>query len=200
MSALNFMTYNVRGLNTPTKRHKVLGELKGYKAGVVFLQETHLTHVSNIKLWSDTFPNWFYGDTITKRARGVAIGFAKGVNFKLEERLSDPKGRFIFLKGSLEGWECMLANIYAPNKDPCRFLNRTIEKLLDFKKGGLIMMGDLNLCLEPEVDSTSRALGKGNVKLRKLRQKLHSCQLVDTWRIMNPNKQDFTFYSSLHGT
>lgn len=130
----------------------------------------------------------------------MAIGIAKGVNFKVEERLTDLGGRYIFLKGSLEGWECTLANVYAPNKEASGFLVNTLEKLMDFKKGGLIMMGDRNLCLAPEVDSMSRALGKMNAKLRKLKQKLYSCQLVDVWRIMNPNKKDFSFYSPVHGT
>lgn len=67
--------------------------------------------------------------------------------------------------------ECTLANIYAPNKNPIRFLNSKLEKLTDFKSGGLILMGDLNFCMEPEVDSTSHALGMNNVQLKKIRQK-----------------------------
>lgn len=90
-----------------------------------FLQETHLSHESNIKLWSNKFPTWYYGHTFTKRARGVAIGFVKGVQFKLEERLQDPEGRFLFLKGILGEIECTLANIYAPDKISDRYSGET---------------------------------------------------------------------------
>lgn len=137
-----------------------------------FLQETHLSHESNIKLWSNKFPTWYYGHTFTKRARGVAIGFVKGVQFKLEERLQDPEGRFLFLKGILGEIECTLANIYAPNKNPTKFLIGTLEKRMDFRSGGLVVMGDLNFCLELGVDSTSSAQGMNNVQLKKIRQKI----------------------------
>lgn len=70
MTIINFMTYNVRGLNTPTKIHKILKELKWYGPMLIFLQETHLSHESNIKLYSNNFPTWYYDDTITKKARG----------------------------------------------------------------------------------------------------------------------------------
>lgn len=33
---------------------------------------------------------------------------------------------------------------------------------MDFKKGSVIMTGDLNFCLEPGIDSTSRAQGTRN--------------------------------------
>lgn len=40
--SLNFMTYNVRGLNAPIKRNNVIREIKHYKVDVVLLQETRI--------------------------------------------------------------------------------------------------------------------------------------------------------------
>lgn len=40
---------------------------------------------------------WYYGDSMTNKAKGVAIGIGRGVWFSLEDRLTDPEGRFIFL-------------------------------------------------------------------------------------------------------
>lgn len=54
---------------------------------------------------------WLYGDSITKKAKGVAIGMARDTQFTLRERLVDPEGRFLFLKGKLYNIECTLANI-----------------------------------------------------------------------------------------
>lgn len=158
---------------------------------MIFLQETHLSHESNIKLHSNNFPTWYYSDTITKRARGMVIGFAKGIQFKMEESLFDPEGRFLFLKGKLSEMECTLANIYAPNKNPIKYLKCILEKLMDFKSGCVILMGDMNVCMEPGVDSTSRVQGTNNAQLKMIRQKLHVCQMVDIWRIKNPKTQDF---------
>lgn len=99
MTDTNLLTYNVRGLNTPAKRQKILKELKQYRAEVVFLQETHLSHETNVKLYSKDFLNWYYRDSTTKRAKGVAIGFVKGTRFTLEDRMIDPEGRFPFPQG-----------------------------------------------------------------------------------------------------
>ena len=114
MPQIKCISYNVKGLNSPTKRHKVLKELKRYKADISFLQETHITLGSNIRLYAPDFPIWYYGDTISKRARGIAIGISKRVRFELTDRLTDPEGRFLFLRGKLEGLECTLVNVYAP--------------------------------------------------------------------------------------
>ena len=101
MAEVKYLSYNVKGLNSITKRLKVLEEIEQYRADVVFIQESHLTLASNVKLYSPMYPTWFYGDAISKRARGVAIGFARGIGFILEARLTGPEGRFLFLKGKL---------------------------------------------------------------------------------------------------
>lgn len=92
---LNFFFYNVKGLNSPVKRHKVLKELYHYRANVVFLQETHLALDTNIRLYSSALPVWYYSDSPIRRAKGVAIGFSRSVNFTLIDRLADPEGRFL---------------------------------------------------------------------------------------------------------
>ena len=60
MPVIKCLSYNVKGLNSPIKRHKVLKELKRYRTDIAFLQETHLTLGSNIKLYSSDFPIWYY--------------------------------------------------------------------------------------------------------------------------------------------
>lgn len=56
MPDLKFLSYNVKGLNSPTKRHKILKELQHYGADIVFLQETHLVLESRIRLFSPGLP------------------------------------------------------------------------------------------------------------------------------------------------
>lgn len=82
---------------------------------------------------SRDFPLWYYRDTVTKRPRGVAIGFASGIRFVLEDRLTDPEGRFLFLKGKLGDEEYTLANVYAPNKNPMKYLKGILAKLGDIR-------------------------------------------------------------------
>lgn len=68
---------------------------------------------------------------------------------------ADPEGYYLFLKGSLQGTECTLANVYCPNKNPKGYL-RGLGKLMDFKKGKLITPLPTGGCLE---GSTSESEG-----------------------------------------
>lgn len=193
------MTYNVRGLNIPSKKHTIMKELKRYGAEVFFLQETHISHESKVK-HPGTFRYGFMGTQVLKERGGVAIGFANRICFVLKDRLTDPEGRFLFLKGKLGDEEYTLVNIYAPNKNPMKYLKGILAKLGDFRQGHTIMMGDLNFCLTPGLDSETRARETTCVQLKEVKQKLYASQMVDIWRIQHPKTQDFTFYSPVHGS
>lgn len=93
-TTLNFVSYNVRGLNSPIKRFNIIRELTHLKPEVVLLHETHFLHDSNLKINSKDYPVWYYGDSSINWAKGVAIGFVREVRFTLEERKEDLKGRY----------------------------------------------------------------------------------------------------------
>lgn len=88
-------------------------------------------------------------------------------------RLVDPEGRYLALRGTLNEVDCTLANIYCPNKNPIKYLKAVMEKLMEFKKGGLIMAGDFNFTMEPEINSTSQVKWTGNAQQGILKKKLH---------------------------
>lgn len=196
MGVINLVTYNVRGMNTEKKRYKINQELHLLGANVVFLQETYVTHSSR-GLASYWFPEWRYGDASSVHSGGVAIGFDRTVRFEEEERLADPRGRFLFVKGKMfESW-ITLANIYAPNRNPESFLKRVLVKLESFKKGRLIVAGDLNMCMDPEVD-TSRSELRSGTQGGTLKKMLNRMQLIDAWRISHLKDRDYTFFSQVH--
>lgn len=72
------VSWNVRGLNHPVKRGKVLAHLKSLKADIIYLQETHIKNTAKQKLrlgWgSQVFQSNF-----CSRARGVAIIMKKKI-------------------------------------------------------------------------------------------------------------------------
>lgn len=196
---INCLTYSVKGLNSLTKRHKVLRELQQYGADVVFMQETHLLWDSGIKLYSRNFSNWIYSDSPIKRAKGVAIGFSKRLNYVLIDRKSDPEGRFLFLKIKLGERILTLANVYCPNRGPTKYLSQILNRLIEFREGEVILAGEFNFCLDSALHSLSSARGMSKNLLMRVGQKLHDCQLIDVWRVQHAKVRDYTFFSPVHG-
>lgn len=133
MNNSTFLTYNVRGLNSPEKRHMVLRELERSAAEIIFLQETHIAQDSNFRLYSRNIPVWYYADSPNRRAKGVTIGLGKKVSFVVEERKVDPEGRFLYLRGTLQVMKYTLANVYCPNKYPKKYFIGILNNLMEFK-------------------------------------------------------------------
>lgn len=96
------VSWNVRGLNHPVKRGKILAHLKSLNVDIIYLQETHIKNTAKQKLrmgWgSQVFQSNFGA-----RARGVAIIITKNASFDHRCTIGDPNGRFIIVSGTLNG-------------------------------------------------------------------------------------------------
>lgn len=159
-----------------------------------------MVYEENIKLNSKNFPSWIYCDTPIKRAKGVAIGFSKRIKFTLIEKRIDVEGRFMFAKIKLGDRTYTLANVYCPNRDPIRYLSRTLVSLGAFKEGETILAGDFNFCLDPALDRSSGTREVGKKLLMSLGRKFHDNQLIDVWRVQHPKERDYSFFSPVHRT
>ena len=78
-------------------------------------------------------------------------------NCTIQNTVSDPSGRFVILKVTIEDKVYVLINIYAPNKDKltCNFfknLHKTLQtENLDCEEN-IICGGDFNCPLNPKFD------------------------------------------------
>ncbi|CAH2306048.1 Hypothetical predicted protein, partial [Pelobates cultripes] len=59
--------------------------------------------------------------------------------------MSDPEGRFLFLKGKITDTSYTFANVYAPNQGQYRFLARTLRTLKRFAERVVVLGGDITL-------------------------------------------------------
>lgn len=97
---LRFVSWNVKGLNSPVKRGRILSHLKHLKTDIAFLQETHLVTKDHHRLRASWVGQCFHSNFSTK-ARGAAILFHKKVQFSPSNIITDNQGRFIIVTGSL---------------------------------------------------------------------------------------------------
>lgn len=123
---------------------------------------------------------------------------SKDAKFELTDKLVDPEGRFIFLKGSCHGITITLANVYFPNTEQFSFCQKMITELTSFYKGRLILGGDFNVPLNPSEDTSSGKTYLTYRTLKRIKNILHSLSLIDTWHFLHPDDRDYTFCSIPH--
>ena len=92
----------------------------------------------------------------------------------------------------------VLINIYAPNKDAniVSFFNSllvTLQKNNLDEEENIIMGGDFNCPLNPSIDKKGGLLNPGKAVISTIGNLQEEVDLVDIWRVKNPEKKSFTW-------
>uniref|UniRef100_A0A8C5MVH8 Reverse transcriptase domain-containing protein n=1 Tax=Leptobrachium leishanense TaxID=445787 RepID=A0A8C5MVH8_9ANUR len=199
-SDLHLLSYNVRGLNVPEKRSRLLRDLRASRVSIAFLQETHFRAGSAPSLRDTYFPTGFFSNFSQSKSRGVAILISKEVPFVVDATMEDEGGRFLFVRGSILDSMYTFASIYLPNKKQHSCLSRILKALDEFQQGTTIIAGDFNVALDPLVDSSTCNSTTPAHVLRSIRRTLHDRRLVDVWRALHPTERDYSYFSQVHRT
>lgn len=88
-------------------------------------------------------------------------------------------------KGTIGGVKVTLATYYAPNAQQDLFVKNTLDKLLEFAEGQLILGDDLNVPLVPSVDTSSGFSSILPGTCKRISKSLDGAQLVDVWRLLH---------------
>lgn len=78
------------------------------------------------------------------------------------------------------------------------FFGRTIERLLKFSEGQLILGGDFNVPLLPNMDTSSGSSSVAPGVHKQVAQSFYEAQLIDVWRLQHLGEKDYTFYAPPH--
>ena len=122
------ISHNTKGLNIPEKRTSLLRELKRGKPHFVFLQETHFKTGQIQKLTDTYFTAAHHATNDKAKTKGVTILVSRDAPFTLTDRLIDPEGRYVVLKGTYLGKPITLGNAYFPNYRTCHLLQETYAR------------------------------------------------------------------------
>lgn len=192
------VSLNVNGLSSPIKRGKFMAKFRKEKNQVVFLQETHLSTEEHEKLKRFGYSNTFYS-TYHKQSnrRGVAILITNSTKFEPEKEMCDREGRYIMVKGKLEGQKVTLINVYAPPDSKKAFFESLFDIINVELEGILICGGDFNMVVNYNLDTTSTRKNRTWLN-RYMTTQLMDLGIVDVWRDLNPLGRDYTHYSDPH--
>ena len=119
--------------------------------------------------------------------------FNNNFEFKVKKVGRDENGNNrLMLTIEKEGQLFTLINIYGPNKDDPEFYKQLLLKINE-KENMVIIAGDFNLILNPEVDFVNYA-NLNNPKARdEVLNLIIETNLIDVWRELNLEKKQFTW-------
>ena len=101
------------------------------------------------------------------------------------------------IKGSIQEEDITIVNIYAPNIGAPQYIRQTLTDIKEEIDSNTIKAGDINTPLTP-TDISSQL--KINKKEQVLNDTLDEMDLTDIFRTFHPNAEEYTFFSSAHGT
>ena len=100
-------------------------------------------------------------------------------------------------KGSIQEEDITIVNIYAPNIGAPQYIIQTLTDIKGEIDSNTIIVGDFNTPLTP-MDQSSKLKIKKETHI--LHDTLDEMDLIDIFRPFHPNAEEYTFFSSAHGT
>ena len=127
--------------------------------------------------------------------------FKNNFEFSVKKKKGDSDGNYLLLELAIEDKHILICCVYGPNNDTPTFYMKLQEHIDDFQTDNIIICGDFNLVLNPDIDYYNYK----NVNNPNARQKVieliedndyvdvyrqsHPDTLRYTWRKKNPLKQ-----------
>ena len=101
------------------------------------------------------------------------------------------------IKGSIQDEDITIVNIYAPNIGAPQYIRQILTDIKGETDSNTITVGDFNTPLTP-MDRSSKQ--KINKETQVSNEPLDDLDLFDVFRTFHPNAEEYTFFSSAHGT
>ena len=99
------------------------------------------------------------------------------------------------IKGSIQEEDITTVNIYAPNIGAPQYIRQTLTDTKGETDSNTIIVGDLNTPL-----TNGQIIKTENKETQVLNDTLDEMDLIDIFRTFYPNAEEYTLFSSAHGT
>ena len=150
-------------------------------------------------MWTKDWGNKIIFSHGTRHSSGVAILLDKKYDYNISEVKKDTNGRFLLVNIEINNENFILINVYAPTKDNSKeqkqFFEYVNDKLEDYTICNIIIGGDFNVCLNPNLDKHGGAKVKQSARAKQIYEIAETNDLIDVWRTFNEDKRRFTWRS-----
>ena len=193
---VSIITLNVNGLNSPTKRQRMVEWIQKQDPHICCLQETHFRPRDTYRLKVRGWKKIFHANGNQKKA-GVATLISEKIDFTTKTITRDKEGHYIMIKGTIQEEDRTIVNIYAHNIGAPQYIMQMRRAIKGEIDSNTIIVGDFNTPLSP-MDRSSKM--KTNKETQGLNDTLNKMDLIDNYRTFNPKTTEYTLFSSAHGT
>jgi hypothetical protein len=163
-SDMSLISFNINGLNTLIKRHKLKEWICKQDSAFCYIEEIHLNnkdrHYLRVKEWKKVFQA-----NGAKKQAGLAILISNKIAFQPKVIKHDEEGHFIFLEGKIYQEKVSIPNVYTPNASAPIFIKETLLKLKIHMEPHIIIVEDVNTPLSLINRSLKQNLNRNTVKL-----------------------------------
>ena len=139
--------------------------------------------------------NIFHANGKQKKV-GVAILVSDKIDLKIKIT-RDKEGHYITIKGSIQEEDITIVNICAYNTGAPQCIRQTLTDIKGEIDSNTIIVGDFNIPLTPMDRLSKQKISK---ETQVLNDALDEMELIHVFRTFHPNAQEYTFFSSAHGT
>ena len=101
----------------------------------------------------------FHANVKQKKAE-VAIVMSDKIDLKIKKITGDKEGHYIMIKGSIQGEDITIINIYAPNIGAPQYIRQTLTDIKGETGSNTIIVGDFNTLLTPMDRSSKQKINK----------------------------------------
>ena len=186
----SIITFNVNGLNAPSKRHRVAEWIRKQDPYICCLQETHFRARDTYRLKAKGCKKIFHVNENQKNPRVATL-----ISDKIDCKEYFKRQRHcIMIKESVQDEDCK--NLCTQHKSTS-IHKATLTSIRGEIYSNTIIVGDFNTPLIP-MDRSSKQ--KINKETQTLNETLDHMDLIDIFRTFHPNPKEYTLFSRAHGT
>ena len=197
---IKIISANARGLNNPERRGIFFSEQLALSPELVLVQETKIKN-ENISQLLNLWKGPSFWSSTESSYRGVAILFTKNHSTNPNLIYTSSDGRICIVSIKWNDTDIIVINIYAPNLESERytFFSDLNSLVCSLPHQNIILAGDFNCVIDCSLDK----IGGSETASHSIESLIHCLEnhnLIDCYRITNPDKKEFTWCNSLTGT
>ena len=133
------LSVDVNGLNVPTKRQRLAAWIQKQDPYICCLQETHIKTGDTYRLKLKGWKKIFHANRDQKKA-GEVILIPDKIDLKTKAVKKDKEGHYIMIKGSIQGEDITIINIYASNIGAPQYVRQMLTSMKAEIKNNIIIV------------------------------------------------------------